>query len=169
MLYQVLQRLNHYYPVTYSLASKIESDGVVGSFTVDKFVVGQYVLIKNTLLNDGVYKIADIASNKLTLDATLTAENTGRQLRVFGLAIPKSLVDLAAEIKTYITNNPSNNNIASERLGDYSVSYKNNENIASGWYGAFQDRLSQYQRFYSDLEQFIATKTNYNFKSKSGW
>lgn len=169
MLYQVLQRLNHYYPVSYSLATEIETDGVVGSFTTNNFVVGQYVLIKNTLLNDGVYKITAIASNKLTLDATLTAENTDRHIRVFGLAIPTALVSLATEIETYVTANPNNSNVASERLGDYGISYQNGDNKASGWYGAFQDRLSQYQRFYSDLEQFIKRNTGYDFKSKSRW
>jgi len=159
MLYTVLKKLRHFYPVSYDFANAIVADGISGSFDSNDFIAGMYVLIKNSLLNDGVYKVSGVASNKLTVDATLQAESTDRIIKVYGLAIPPDLVSLVSDIESYVADNPYSN-VSSESLGDYSISYGTNADgaSASDWYNAFKSKLSHYQRFYSDLDSFIPSK-----------
>lgn len=139
MIEKVLHYLNHFYPHTVETVKGVEVDGI----TVKKdYIVGQYIYIKDSIMNDGIYKITTITGNKINLD--LTAEPT--TITVYALAIPKSLLNLTTEIEAYGEKDES---LSSESIDDYSVSFKN----GSGWEKAFASKLAPYKRVYSDLER----------------
>ena len=156
MLNEVLEYLNNYF-FKYTLGVKNYSYSKDVTFTTntltatdfsDTFVVGEYILIEGTRLNDGVYKISAIDGTSITIDATLDitivaeAEVSTTLTKCY---IPKDLVALIAEIKTYNTN--TTDGIASESQGNRSVTYTTSgSDGASGWQGAIASRLSKYRK-----------------------
>lgn len=151
MLNQVLKYLNRWFyrlsnglpeysfskDCTFTTANKIEAD------FASTFLVGEYVKIEGSRLNDGVYKISAIDAISLTIDATVDLTITTEPeitCTLTKLDIPKELIALIAEIKTYNTN--VTDGVASESQGSRSISY----GTQSGWQGAFKSRLSQYRK-----------------------
>lgn len=136
----MLKYINRNFVVRCDSVTSIVADGVLGSF-VD-YVVGQYVYIRGSLLNDGVYKITAVSTSKLTLDEALTAEATSHLKTVYGLGIPKALLALAVKIGAHTQTA----GIASESIDDYSVSYTD-----SSWAGAYAKELQSWRVPFSDL------------------
>lgn len=143
MIQEILEDIRNYYLKTHSIGTKVESDGVTVN-NIDEFVINQYVWINNSILNDGVYKIAGISSNKLLIDGLQAEEKD--DFDVHGLAIPKIVLDLVSDIEAYNTENP--NGIASETLGDYSVNYAGDQNGNASWKNVFAKRLSALRKVY---------------------
>lgn len=163
MISEVMEEVrNHFARSVESKAYAIVADGITGSFQ-EKYVVGQYVWVYNSFLNDGVYKITAVASNKLTLDATLQAEDTGETIVVFGLAPPKAFLDMVASISTYVTNQGTAQGIKSESQGNRSVSYGSGASGAGGsdWQSVYSQQLNKYRRMYDDDESFRIGKLNW--------
>lgn len=147
MISQVMRYCNKYFPKTYERSNyEIIADGIQGSFS-KTYVVGQYIYVKDSLLNDGVYRITDISSIKLTLEATLSAENTGQAITVFGLTPPRDFLELVNEISNYT----SKDGVASEKIDDFSVTFKGD----GSWQSAFMNKLNTYKSIYNDLEALI--------------
>lgn len=142
MIGLVLREINNYFIKDISESTEITTTIKVKN--PDKFVVGQYIFIYKSILNDGVYKIEDITGSYLTLDETLQAEST--KARVYGLAIPKDVLTLIGEIETY--NNGNASGVQSESLGDYSVTYGSN---GGTWQQVFRAKLNAYRKPYLDL------------------
>ena len=139
MIEKVLNYLQHFYPCTFEPVKGIDVDGL----TVKKdYILNQYILIKGSIMNDGIYKVDSIVGNKLVM--ALSVEST--TVIVYGLAIPKSLLNLISEIEAY---GEKGDNISSESIDDYSVSFN-----GSGWQSAFASKLAPYRRVYSDLERW---------------
>lgn len=132
-------------------------DGIEGDFK-ETYLVGQYVLIKGTILADGVYKITTVASGKLTLDAAFTPETEFdvEHPAVVGLAVPKAVIDLAAEIESF----NESAGVASESLGDYSISYGE----GGSWEKAYKSKMAKWKRPYSDLDAWFS---RYRWQDKS--
>ena len=158
MLNETLEYLNNYFfeytsgnsatvkykNYAYSKALTFTSaDTIEGDFT-DTFIVGEYIYIENSRLNDGVYLISAIDDTSITIDTTIDitvsteAEVTCLITKCY---IPKQLVSLIAEIKTY--NTDSTTGVASESQGNRSVSYTDG---SSEWQNAFKGRLSAYKK-----------------------
>lgn len=155
MLGKVLQNINDYFVQDYCDLTSISST----KLTVDKpsdFVIGQYVLILGSKLNDGVTKITGITGNELTVETTygLIAENTKNML-VCGLAIPRAILSLVSEIETY--NSKNDGSIKSESLGDYSVTYASADDVS--WISVFRNKLAPYKKVYLNLPRM-----NYDWK-----
>jgi len=137
-LYDVLLEVNNFFVRDYEcLDVVITTTKLQGEFTND-YVIGQYVRVAGSVLNDGVYKITDIGVNELTLNATLNAE-TEQSLTVYGLSIPNSFVSLANEIIA----SGSNENITSETVSRYSVSYGEG---GKSWTGVYKKQLDRYRK-----------------------
>lgn len=154
MIEKVLKYLNHYYPISIEGVTEIVSDGLVGTFN-ETYAVGQYVYVKCSILNDGVYQITAKTPTKLTLSETLLAEDTDGMF-VYGLAIPRDLLKLIAEIQTY---GEKEEGLSSESIDDYSVSFKD----GSGWQATFRSKLAGYRNVYSDLDTVV---TNRNWQNR---
>jgi len=148
MLENVLEYLNNFFINSRYSVIDIETDGVTGVFDTDDFIATQYVSIDGTKVNDGVYKILSVTSTKLTLDATMIAE-TPKNCILWGLAVPKIVVDLTAEISTY--DGASTKGIKSESQGNRSVSYGTSlSGGSSDWQSVFGSSLAPYRQLYSD-------------------
>jgi len=147
MLSELLQYINKWYVKTLEVQTfTIVPDGIEFAFN-ETYLVGQYISIDNSVLNDGVYKITALTSTKITVADTLVAENT-ENVYLWGLAIPKDIVSLSITIEDYLIE--SNDGLASENQGGRSVSYAEN----STWSSVFGSRLSKYRSIVSDKDIF---------------
>jgi len=155
MLNEVLRELNNFFIKRNSSGIELQfsvdstfttNDTITGDFT-DTFLVGEYIKIENTRLNDGVYLITAIDTGSITIDSTLdlTIQTEPEVTTTFTkLFIPGDLVDLIAEITTF--NTSSTNGIASESQGDRSISYTSSSSGDTSWRNAFNSRLSSYRK-----------------------
>jgi hypothetical protein len=144
MIEQVLRSINNFYIRTASTISVIEVDGI----TVSKpayFMREQYIFVQGSVVNDGVYKVHAIVGSKLITDEALIPEVVA--CTIYGLAIPKALLDVIVEIQAYNGINP--NGINQESLGDYSVSYAGLKGGGDlSWSSVFRVRLKPYTKAY---------------------
>ena len=143
MLYEVLQVINNFFVDSYCDVVSFNDNVVTAN--EDLFIQGQYILIIGSKINDSVYKVESVDGKILTLDSELIDENVDDVL-ICSLSIPKSIITLVTEIETYNTNN--HGGVKSESLGDYSVSYGNND---TSWITVFQHKLARYKKPYLNL------------------
>jgi len=168
MINQVLDYTKKYYP--YSLDTgilNIVSDGIEG--VTGTFLVGQYVNIQNSILNDGTYKITALNGDKLTLDATLLPENQATVL-LWGLRLPQGLLSLITKITDYTDNQSVQSlGIKSEKQGNRSVSYGGAGGGAGStdntWLSVFRKDLELYKNLFDDRLSYCR---RYNINTK-GW
>lgn len=159
MLNVVMTHIKNHFARSWEIGQyEIVTDGIVGSF-YKKYIVGQYVWLKYSFVNDGVYKITGVTSNKLTLDATLTAENTGELIALFGLAVPHDFLTVVTEIENF----KSKDGVTSESIDDYSVSYGGD---GGSWTSVFSGKLSQWRRMYDDDNRVYK---EYDIRTKGCW
>lgn len=82
------------------------------------FVVGQYVRIIGSLLNDGVYKIQEKSGDTTTLSLLLEDEEFSGY--VVGLAVPKAFVALSERVDKWAQKYEARRGLISESsLGGY--------------------------------------------------
>lgn len=143
----------------------VVSDGIEGTFT-DTYLTGQYVWIKDSMLNDGVYKIASVASDKLTfVDTDLIAENTDRIICLYGLAPDKTFISLVAEISAY--DDTVTKGIKSESQGNRSVTYgagSGTGSTSNDWQTVYSSNINAYKRMFD----YDTVGFKYNIFTK-GW
>ena len=106
-----------------------------GRLALPDLAEGQYFRIVGSVFNDGLHQYP---STDLT-DETFTGA-------VWALAVPKSVVALAGEIKAWSTKNQAGA-YASESFGGYSYTRAtNSKGRAVGWQDAFAARLAPYRK-----------------------
>lgn len=139
MLYKILNEINNFF--------EVNTDGVVMVFSA-KTITGnfgytyypnQYIRINGSLLNDGVYKVVSLVGNVLTIEETLTDEDTNNIAYISGLSIPNDIISLATEISTF--NSGSEMGVVSESQGNRSVTYS-----SGTWQGVFKSKLAPYKK-----------------------
>lgn len=163
MIYDVMNEINnHFICGVDGGVYEITTDSIKGTFN-DTYLAGMYIMINNSYLNDGVYKITEVASGKVTVDATLNAENTGKNMTVYALNPPSSFIDLVTDIEGYTEQGIG---IASESIDDYSISYGNNG--GGEWENTYRSKLNRYRNIYDDRKS-ILTGLEYNINNKSRW
>ena len=98
----------------------------------------QYFRIVGSVYNDGVYKYTD--ELELTNEKFIGA--------VWSMAVPPSVIDLAAEIKAYNESEAGKPSpYTSESFGGYSYSKATDENgVPLTWQKVFANRLNKYRR-----------------------
>lgn len=112
---------------------------VGGKITPFDFIQeNQYFRIVGSVFNDGVYK--NTAELQLTNEVFCGA--------VWSMAVPPSVVDLAAEIKQFNESDAGKPSVyTSESFGGYSYSKATDENGAPmGWKKVFASRLKPFRR-----------------------
>jgi len=147
MIEQVLAELKNYFIYDSEWAYRAETDGII-SRDADVYMKNQHIFIVGSVLNDGVYKVADIDGNKLVTEEELQEED-GRGFVVYALAVPKEVQNLAQEIDEYVQKTTAG--MQSESLGDYSYTRGTTPSGRSDWTTAFADRLSPWRKFYLHL------------------
>lgn len=105
------------------------------------YLVGQYVYIKGSVLNDSVQRITLVELDGITLENLSDEQGS---FTIYGLAIPKAIVDIATEIET--SGNTAG--VQSESLGDYSVSYGEK---GGSWQQVYKNQLDPYRKVYLNL------------------
>jgi hypothetical protein len=137
-LYTICNYLNNFFVKTKEYEGFIIDDGKIkGNFKQD-YLVGQYILIYNSVLNDGIYKITSVSANEIEVEAELIDEQL-RQIVIFGLIIPKSFIELAEEI----IDNGKITNVKSESISRYSVTYSDG---GSSWQKVYDEQLKPYKK-----------------------
>ena len=98
----------------------------------------QYFRIVGSVYNDGVYKYTD--ELELTNEKFIGA--------VWSMAVPPSVIDLAAEIKAYNESDEAKPSVyQSESFGGYSYSKATDSNgVPLTWQKVFANRLNKYRR-----------------------
>lgn len=149
MITELLEYLNNWFIDTHE-SGKFEFKASLDAtpiYTIEApfyqdYLVGQYISVDGSKLNDGVYKVTAVESGKITVDTQVLTETAS--ISLWGLAVPKQVVSLAGEIAEYKASNLEG--IASETQGSRSIAYKN----GSGWEDVYKQRLIPYRRLYSD-------------------
>jgi len=137
-LYDILLYCNNFFDISREFGNfEIDNNKILFE-PKEEYYPSQYVRIKNSIFNDGVYQIDSISNDGITIDANLTNEDT-RRIVVYGLAIPKDFLTLATEILT----NGKVTNVKSESISRYSVSY---DDKGSAWQNVYKDQLLPYKK-----------------------
>ena len=159
MLERVMNYCNNFFVRTLEGHTyTIVADGIEGTFD-NTYVAGQYICLDGTILNDGVYKIESVTSTKLTVEETLSAEDTDEITYLYGLAVPSTFVTLVDEINTYDDN--VTYGIKSESQGNRSVTYGSDGGTSSGdstWQSVYSKSLAPYKRMYCDKDTFYKAR-----------
>jgi len=143
-MYSIMKQINNFFVRSSENGNyEIVADGIIGTFS-NTYIAGSYLIIKNSFLNDDIYKILSVTSTKLVLDAILEPENTKENILLVLSSPPKDFIALATEIVGY---NEKGVGVSSEGLDDYSVSY----NTDGSWENIYKTKLIRYRRVYSDL------------------
>ena len=147
MITQIMDHLNNHFIKSYeylSVTFDSTAKTVTGSFS-KTYLVGQYIYIKNSTLNDGAFKITTVADGVLTVDGDLL--DSTETVWLYGCAPPRAFLSLVDEIIAWNTAHGSKRGVASERIDDYALQYAQN----SGWKREFRSELSKYRRIYDDF------------------
>ena len=138
MLEQVLMHLKNWFLVPGGIHEgtyTIEDGGITLPFLAN----GQYFRICGSVFNDGLHQYPSGDLRNETFDGS-----------VWALAIPRTVIELAAEIESWETKNgdASRSPFASESFGGYS--YSKATGSASGgavtWQTAFRSRLNAWRK-----------------------
>jgi hypothetical protein len=141
MIDYLLAYLNNYFPKTHDRITLTFSGSTISGIS-GQYLVGQYVNIYDSVLNDGTYKITQINGSVLTVDATLQAETV--DCSIFGLAIPKQVLDLVSKVTI------DSEGILSESQGNRSVTYS-----GPSWQAKYHSTLSAYRCVYDERERWL--------------
>ena len=141
VLENVLREIRNFFVKTLERRPTVIATNKITFNPSQKYVVGQYIYITGSILNDGVHKITLVESDGVTVDSL---EDEEAILTIYGLAIPKTVIAIADEIAL----NGQTAGVNSESLGDYSVSYGEGN---SSWQNVYKDQLDQYRRVYLNL------------------
>ena len=143
----LMQECNNYFYKTYEHSTFAIQNNVINS--TGKYLVGQYIKIEGSILNDGVYKIESMNNNKINI--------TGLQDEVFegciyGLAVPKGFIDLSGKIKQFIDDPKAKiTNVTSESFNNYSYSRGTKQNGANiTWNDIFINDINSYKCLYDN-------------------
>ena len=125
----------------------ITATSIAGTFS-NTYVVGQYVLLKNTQLNDGVYKVIGYSDGELFLDTTLQSEEV-EDVLIFALAVPRDFIKLVDIIEAFTLQTVGKENVSSESIaGLYSVSYNSSDTGSNSWQSVYKSSLRPYKKLF---------------------
>jgi len=112
----------------------------------DDYLLGQYILITGSILNDGLYLLHD---DLYTLDVVIDEKFTGI---VYGLRVPRDFVDLSNEIIEFNKKAGINSDLVSESFGTYSYRVATtSDGMRAGWIDVFADRLREFRHMFTTI------------------
>lgn len=119
-------------------------------------LVGQYIRLKGSVLNDGVYKITTITKDAETgryLCEIIGAQKEKFKGEVWLLAVPQTFVELSQRVKSFQelqSKDKSAGTVQSESFTGYSYSMATGKNGVITWKEKFSNELNSYKRFYPE-------------------
>ena len=135
MLEQVLMHLKNWFLVPGGIHEgtyTIEDGSIALPFLLD----GQYFRIVGSVFNDGLHQYPESL-----IDETFTGS-------VWALAVPKSVIDLAADISAWQEKNGDAGPYSSESFGGYSYTRSTDEKTGGPvtWQSVFRPRLAKWRK-----------------------
>jgi hypothetical protein len=149
MIAEVMRECHRYFPRTYeniSLTFDATGKTITGDFG-ETYLVGQYICIQYSILNDGVYTVTAFDSETGVITVSETLRNETTTVNIFGLAPPRDFLDLVTEIDNFT----GQDGVKSESIDDYSVSYEGD----GSWKSVFRKRLDTYRTMFGDLGALV--------------
>lgn len=139
---------NYFYKFKENGAYEIKANKIIG--VKGKYLVGQYIRVLNSVLNDGVYQIKSVQEDGIVLSTDLADEIfTGT---ICGLAVPKSFLNVIAKIEEYDKTHKSTDIISESVTGySYTKATNNDGNVATG-YDIYKSDLRPYRRMFDGLQ-----------------
>lgn len=143
----LMQECNNYFYKTYEHSTFAIQDGIINS--TGKYLVGQYIKIEGSILNDGVYKIESMNNNKINITELSNEVFEGC---IYGLSVPKGFIELSTKIKQFIDDPKAKiTNLTSESFNNYSYSRGSKQNGANiTWNDIFIDDIRSYKSLYDN-------------------
>ncbi|HSH36080.1 hypothetical protein [Schnuerera sp.] len=134
---------NHFIKSRESGMYEFATNSIKGTFT-QTYLVGMYVIIKGSYLNDGIYEIESATVNEIIVKEQLRTESTEETSVIYGSTPPKHFIELAMEVGNF---DESKIGLASESIDDYSISFSKDQS----WEEIYKDKLNKYRRVYPDI------------------
>lgn len=148
-MYTIMQYLKNYFFVFkeygeyYILDNTIQIRG--------NYKQGQYILIKNSILNDGVYKVIKVKDDILTLEGELNTEVfTGY---VCSLSVPKDFIRLCEDINKFNQKQIRTDIVSESFPGGYSYSKATVNGELPSWKDVFKTELYMYRKIYDNFRR----------------
>ena len=136
MLEKLMQYCKNYFVRTLETGTYTIANGSINA--TGTYAIGQYIRIKGSLLNDGVYQFAN----------TMPLQNEVFDGSIYGLAVPKDFVELSTTISTFVDKNPQSA-LTSESFSGYSYAKATDINGAPmSWQSVFASDLKPYKKMY---------------------
>lgn len=119
-----------------------------------KYITGQYIGIKDSFLNDGIYLVKNAEESKLMLDDKIQLYDEDFTGKIYTLKIPRDFIQLVEKIKTFNeSDNAQNSNIISASFGIQSQTFATDKSgMKASWQNVFAKQLSKYRRMTADIE-----------------
>jgi len=160
MIGEVMKACNNYFLISHeNLLNEITATHIKGPF-YDTYLQGQYVLINDSRLNDGVHQIVSVSSNGLELGGLLP-EATGEYFKLYGLAPSKEFRSLVTTIENWVQTNGNKQGVASESIDDYSVSFDSSNGSPGDWKTAFNAQLNSYRKVFNTIRNVGNIRTKW--------
>lgn len=120
------------------------------------YLVGQYIAIAGSVLNNGVYRVEEFSDGVITIkesdvnDKIWGEEFTGT---IYSLRVPEDFVQLVDKIKKFTeTSAGQASNIVSASFGIQSQSFGTDSNgVRAGWQTVFRKELDKHKRYTVDI------------------
>ena len=140
---RILKYINNYYAKTEELGTitikdnKIELKGT--------YIPSQYILVRGSILNDGIYKINTVSDNTIEVTGSVNEIFEGV---VYALAIPKDIIEMQKELDD-LESKYEPSVYQSEHFGNYSYSLATNkQGEAMSPFDYVAPRLISYRKIY---------------------
>lgn len=147
MLEQLLKEIHNWFRVRNDVDGKYPGTYTIegGNIALPFLQTGQYYRIIGSVFNDGLHKYGEDGLEDETFYGT-----------VWALGIPKAVVELAAEVETWVGKygEAVNSPYTSESFGGYSYSKSAGGSTSSGgaggWQNVFSSRLNPWRKISED-------------------
>lgn len=166
MIAEIMRKCNRYWPRTYeniTLTFDADAKTITGDFG-ETYLAGQYILVKYSVLNDGIFTVSSFDSDTGVITVSETVRDEATKVSIFALTPPRDFLDLVSEIETHVSNNEQG--LSSEKIDDYSKNYASG---SSNWEDVFRKRLSAYSAINSDLGAIVYGNNQLLFNDRDSY
>lgn len=122
----------------------------------NKYVVGQYIAVTGSILNNGVYQVEEFADSIITIKQSETNDGIwGEEFdgTIYSLIVPYDFLKMVSEIQRFAHSQMGEaSNVTSASFGIQSFSFGTDASgVRAGWQTVFRQRLNKYRRMTPDI------------------
>lgn len=162
MLSEVMNDIRNHFAISRSTGRIHGSES--GDFTIsdgkisvcNKYVVGQYIAIVGSVLNDGIYRVEAFEDGIITIKESDANDKIWGETftgTIYSLRVPQDFIQLVDKIKAFTESTAGqSSNITSVSFGIQSQSFGTDSNgVRAGWQTVFRNELHKYRRMTPDI------------------